>query len=447
MELLQYPLAFIATLGLLVTFHELGHFVIARWSGVRVVRFSVGFGRPLWSRVDRHGTEFVVAAIPLGGYVRMLDEPEPGAVEPAVPVTGDDVSYNALSVWWRIAIAFGGPAANFLLAIVVYWILFVVGTSSVAPMLGVIDPASPIGLAGLAPSEEIVAIDDQATHSWQQVNMALAGRLGDTGTIVVETQRPGAAVSQRHELSITAWHQGIDAPDLFASLGIVPALPAIMGRVLEEGPAERGGLRQWDLIESLDDENVADWSHFVTLVRAAPEQFITLGVERDGEHFTLQLLTEVRSDTQDDAYGYLGVGAHFNEQRYGLLAAILPSFAETWNKTLLTLGLVKKMVTGDVSVRNLSGPITIAKVATDSARSGWNYFLSVLALLSISLGVLNLLPIPILDGGHIAFFLAEVVRGKPVSQRIQIIGTQVGLVLVAGLMIFAVYNDIARLFS
>ncbi|MEE8079413.1 MAG: RIP metalloprotease RseP, partial [Pseudomonadales bacterium] len=215
MDFLQYPLAFILTLGLLVTFHELGHFVIARWSGVRVVRFSVGFGRPIWSGVDRYGTEFVLAAIPLGGYVRMLDEREPGAVEPAVPLSADDVSYNSLTVWWRIAIALGGPAANFLLAVVVYWILFVLGTTSAAPMLGSVDPESVIGRAGMQAKQEILAIDDAPTVSWQQVNMALAGRLGDTGTIEFETRRPGSVNTIRTQLPITSWLQGVAEPDLF----------------------------------------------------------------------------------------------------------------------------------------------------------------------------------------------------------------------------------------
>lgn len=446
MEFLQYPLAFIVTLGLLVTFHELGHFVIARWSGVRVVRFSVGFGRPIWSGVDRHGTEFVLAAIPLGGYVRMLDEREPGQVEPAVPLKEDDVSYNSLTVWWRIAIAFGGPAANFLLAIVVYWLLFVVGTTSAAPMLGAVDPESVIGSAGVRANQEILAIDDRRTVSWQQVNMALAGRLGDTGTIELEIRRPGSVNTIRAQLPITAWQQGVDEPDMFDALGIVPSLPAFVATVLADSPAQRGGMRQWDLIESIDGEPVDDWGHFVELVRAAPAQSLSVVVDRGGERVALQLVTEVRGADAGEPHGYLGVGAHFVEHRYGLLAAIPLSIAETWDKTVLTLNLVKKMITGQVSVKNLAGPITIAKVAGDSARSGWNYFLGVLALLSISLGVLNLLPIPILDGGHIMFFLTEVVIGRPVSERTQMVGTQIGLVLVAGLMIFAVYNDIARLF-
>lgn len=446
MDFLQYPLAFILTLGLLVTFHELGHFVIARWSGVRVVRFSVGFGRPIWSGVDRYGTEFVLAAIPLGGYVRMLDEREPGAVAPAVPLSADDVSYNSLTVWWRIAIALGGPAANFLLAVVVYWILFVLGTTSAAPMLGSVDPESVIGRAGLQAKQEILAIDDAPTVSWQQVNMALAGRLGDTGTIEFETRRPGSVNTIRTQLPISSWLQGVAEPDLFDSLGIVPSLPAIVARVLTDGPAQRGGVRQWDLIESIDGEPVEDWGHFVALVRAAPAQSLAVVVERGDEHIALQLVTEVRGEATAEPHGYLGVGAHFIEHRYGIFAAIPLSFAETWDKTLLTLNLVKKMVTGQVSVKNLAGPITIAKVAGDSARSGWNYFLGVLALLSVSLGVLNLLPIPILDGGHILFFLTEIVLGRPVSERTQIVGTQIGLVLVAGLMIFAVYNDITRLF-
>ncbi len=444
MDFLQYPLALIVTLGLLVTFHELGHFLVARLSGVRVVRFSVGFGRPIWSRFDKHGTEFAVAAIPLGGYVRMLDEREPGTVE--AERRPGDVAYPDLSPWWRMAIASAGPLANFVLAALVYWLLFVVGTTAVAPMLGPVPDESPAERAGLVQGAEIVAVDGEPTRSWQEVTMALAGRLGETGSITLTARTPGSAQSTDVNLSVTDWHRGVDEPDLLGSLGIQPALPAVMGEVLPESPAARAGLRPYDRVVSVAGEPVETWSEWVEAVQASAERPLDVVVEREGQRLALVVRPEMRELPNGGTGGYVGVAARTNEIRYGPLEAVAPSVGETWDKTVLTLGLLKKMITGDVSMKNLSGPITIAKVAGDSARSGWRFFLGVLALLSISLGVLNLLPIPILDGGHIVFCAAEVVRGKPVSERVQALGTQIGLFLVAGLMILALYNDISRLF-
>lgn len=444
MEILQYPLALIVTLGVLVTIHELGHFVIARLSGVRVVRFSVGFGKPIWSRFDRHGTEFVIAAIPLGGYVRMLDEREPGVVE-AVRRAGD-LSYNELGVWWRIGIAAAGPLANFLLAAVVYWLLFVVGSTAIAPMLGAVPEGSPAARAGLSGGEEIVAVDGARARSWQEVTMALAGRLGETGSIVLTTRTPGSEQVRDAQLAVASWHRGTDEPDLLGSLGIEPALPAVIGEVVPDSPAERAGLQRFDAVQRADGEPVTGWVGWVEQIQAAPGRPVEVVVQRGDRQLVMTVRPESRVATDGSNIGYVGVGPFTNEIRYGALAAIPRSLVETWDKTALTLGLLKKMVTGDVSMKNLSGPITIAKVAGDSARSGWQFFFGVLALLSISLGVLNLLPIPILDGGHIMFCAAEAVRGKPVSERAQIVGTQIGLFLVAGLMVLAIYNDITRLF-
>lgn len=443
-EFIQYPLALIVTLGVLVTIHELGHFLVARWSGVRVVRFSVGFGKPIWSRFDRHGTEFAVAAIPLGGYVRMLGEREPGEI-PAERRPGD-LAHPELGVWWRMAIAAAGPLANFLLAAVVYWLLFVIGTTAVAPMLGSVPDDSPAARAGLSGGEEIVAVDRQTTRSWQEVSMALAERLGDSGAITLSVRIPGAEQVRDVQLPVDAWQRGRDEPDLLGSLGIEPELPAVLGEVLPDSPAERAGLRSYDRVISVDGEAVDDWRGWVALVQRSPNRVLSVTVERDGALRSLSLRTEQRPDGEGGAMGYAGVAPRINEIRYGALAALPRSLVETWDKTALTLGLLKKMVTGDVSVKNLSGPITIAKVAGDSARSGWRFFFGVLALLSISLGVLNLLPIPILDGGHILFCAAEAATGKPVPERAQIVGTQIGLVLVGGLMLLALYNDIARLF-
>ncbi|MEZ5558378.1 MAG: RIP metalloprotease RseP [Pseudomonadales bacterium] len=444
MELLQYLLALIVTLGVLVTVHEAGHFIVARLSGVRVVRFSVGFGRPIWSRTDRRGTEFAIAAIPLGGYVRMLDEREPGEID--FVSRPDDLSYTQLSPWWRIGIALAGPFANFVLAFAVYWLLFVVGTTAVVPMLGAAPVGSPLAAADVRPGTEIVAVDGVQTPTWQQISLALAGRLGDTGDIVLTTRSPGAGAEQTVRLPIADWHRGEDEPDLFGSLGLVPALPAVFGEVIEGSVAERAGLRRWDRVVSVDGEAVTSWGQWVELVQAAPGRALKVTIERDGQPLEFSITPAVRALEGGGEAGFLGVSPYLREVRFGPIDAISHGLAETWDKTALTLGLLKKTVTGDVSVKNLSGPITIARVAGDSARSGWSYYLGILALLSISLGVLNLLPIPILDGGHVVFCVAELVKGGPVSERTQAVGTQIGLFLVAGMMLLAIFNDITRLF-
>jgi regulator of sigma E protease len=444
MEFLQYPLALIVMLGVLITFHELGHFLVARWSGVRVVRFSIGFGRPLWSRVDKHGTEFAIAAIPLGGYVRMLGEQEPGEVSMAVPRRPDDKDYSELSVGWRLAIAIGGPAANFVLAVIVYWFIFVLGTQTMAPILGDVAADSPLGQAGLTRYSEIQSVDGARTQNWQQVNLALAGRMGETGTIVIEARQP-AADSETFQVPIENWHQGEKDPDLLGSLGFSAAAPALVGAVLPDGAGQRYGLEAWDLIEAVDGEAIESWGDWVLAVQAAPERRLLVRLERDGRSMEILVVPDAKTDDDGRVIGFLGVASHYYEERYGPLEAIPRSFQETGSKILFTLGVLKKMIMGAVSVENLSGPVMIAKVAGDSARAGWEYFIGLAALLSISLGVLNLLPIPILDGGHIMFCLAELVRGRPVSEKAQIVSTQIGLFLVGGLMMFALYNDLTRL--
>ena len=448
MEFLEYTLALIVTLGILVTFHELGHFLIARLSGVHVTRFSIGFGRPLLSWRGRRDTEFVIAAIPLGGYVRMYDEREvdpPLEGAPPADVPAGALPFNRLSVGWRIAIALGGPLANFILAILVYWVLFVVGTTEVVPVVAKTSLESPAYSAGILGGEELIAIDDTETLSWPEITMALASRLGDSGTIAITTRNPGSDASSRHTLAIDGWHKGVDEPDLLGSLGLVPTLPAVVGEVLADTPAAAAGLRPLDRIASVDGVVLESWREWVDVVRAAPDTPLLLAVERDDRLIDLTLTPGSRAEG-DAVYGFVGVGPLTRDIRYGPVDAVGRSLAETWSKTLLTLNLLKKMIMGLVSTKNLAGPITIAKVAGDSASSGLENFFGVLALLSISLGVLNLLPIPILDGGHIVFCLAELVSGRPVSERVQALSVQIGLFLVGGLMLLAFYNDITRLF-
>jgi regulator of sigma E protease len=441
MGIVQYVFAFIAALGVLVTVHEFGHFIVARMSGVKVLKFSIGFGPSLWSRFDRRGTEFTLAAIPLGGFVKILDERE-GEVAPQ----DVDRTFNRLSPAWRIAFALGGPVANFLLAIVLYWGLFVAGSNDLVPIIAQPLPDTPAFNAGLQGGQEVVAVDGEATKSWAEISMALAARLGDSGEIRIDSRVPGTTPTQSHRLSVKDWQRGVDEPEMFRSLGMVPTLPAVLGTILDDGPAKAAGLRSWDRVVAVDGRPIAQWADWVDVLRAAPGKSLTIEFERDGVVDQVTLTPAERVAADGSRYGYIGVSPLMREVKYGVLAALPMGLHETASKTMMTFELMKKMVTGLVSTRNLSGPITIAKVAGDSARSGWGDFLRVLALLSISLGVLNLLPIPILDGGHVMFCLAEIVIRRPVPDRVQAWGMQLGLAIVGGMMLLAFYNDITRLF-
>lgn len=441
MEFLQYPLALILTLGILVTIHEYGHYVIARRSGVRILRFSVGFGRPIWSRVDRHGTEFAIAAIPLGGYVRMLDERELAAGE---TLPAGALAHNQLTPAWRIAISLGGPVANFLLAIVVYWGLAAAGSSSVAPLLNAALPETPAAAADIQRGDEIVAVDGEPVQTWQEITLALANRMGESGQIDLQLARSGGG-QRAVSLPIDHWQQGVDEPDLLGSLGLSPSHPPVIGSVEPESAAARAGLMPGDLILAVNDEPVALWREWVAAIVSAPGEPLALQVLRDGTLRALTATPDERPAADGTATGFMGVGISMREVRYGPVDALRQGVSQTIDTTVMTLSLLKKMVVGDVSLKNISGPLTIAEVAGDSARLGLTYFLGVLALLSVSLGVLNLLPIPILDGGHVVFAAAEWALGKPLPERVQLVGMQVGLMLVGGLMVMAIYNDIWRL--
>ncbi len=440
MDLLQTILALLVTLGILVTVHEAGHFYVARAFGVRVLRFSVGMGPVLFARTDRRGTEFAVSALPIGGYVRMLD-----GREMDVPEAERDEAFDGKPPLQRIAISLGGPVANFLLAILVYWIVFVTGTSGFAPVTGEVPADTPAARAGLAADTEILAVDGRDTPTWQAVNLALVERLGETGTIRLEGRALAGGSPRRYELAIDRWLADEDEPDTLGSLGLVPGFPAVLGSVVEDGPAARAGVRAGDRIVAVDGAPIEDWGDWVRVVRAAPGESLAVEVERDGAMRRLTVVPDVREAGAADAIGFVGTGPLYRTMRLSFAEAVPRALGETWSKTVLTLDLLKKMVVGLVSTRNLSGPITIAKVAGDSAESGLETFLGFLALLSVSLGVLNLLPIPVLDGGHILFYLVELVKGSPVPERVQILGVQIGIFIVASMMLLAFYNDLTRL--
>ena len=444
MEALQYVLYLLVTITVLVTVHEFGHYLAARASGVRILRFSVGFGRPLLSWTDKRGTAFTLAAIPLGGFLQMYGEgEETGHWEPREGSEYPNIPFDRLSPWWRIIIAAAGPAANFVLAVAVYWAISVAGVTAYIPIVGTVEEDTPAHVAGLRGGEELVSIDGRPTPTWPEVNAALAGRLGDTGEIDIAARRPEQTSTRVYRVPVEQWRRGEEAPDLLGDLGIV-APPAVIGRVLDDSAAARAGLRAWDRVLAVDGEVVETWYDWVVAVRAAPERAVSLLVDRGGRELDV-LLTPSATSEGGTMIGFAGVEAPVRTIRYSMIEALAWSANETAAKTVLTLNLLGRMFTGTVSPKNLSGPVMIAKIAKDSAQTGWRNFLTILALLSISLGVINLLPIPILDGGHILFACAQIVARRPVPPRVQAIGMRVGLFLVSFTMLFVIYNDVARL--
>ena len=437
-------------LGVLVTFHEFGHFWVARRCGVKVLRFSVGFGTPLVRWHDCQGTEYVVAAIPLGGYVKMLDERE-GDVPPELA----DQSFNRKSVYQRIAIVIAGPAANFLLALVFFWALAMLGSQQVRPVIGAVEAGSIAERAGLSAGQEIVSVDGEATSGWSAVNLQLVRRLGESGSIAVKVRDEGASTDTAHTLALNDWLKGATEPDPIKSLGIRPwrpALPPVLAELDAKGPAQAAGLKTGDRLLAVDGRQVGEWQEVVDWVRERPNARVSVRIERDGAPLDIPVTLATRGEGEEAA-GYLGAGVKgidwpshmLREVSYGPFEAIAEGAGRTWTMSVLTLDSLRKMLFGELSVKNLSGPITIAKVAGASAQSGLGDFLNFLAYLSISLGVLNLLPIPVLDGGHLLFYLIEWARGRPLSEKVQGWGVQIGISLVVGVMLLALVNDLGRL--
>jgi regulator of sigma E protease len=449
MQIIQTVLALALTLGILVTLHEFGHFWVARRCGVKVLRFSVGFGKPLVSWYDRQGTEYAIAAIPLGGYVKMLDEREG-----PVPEELRDQAFNAKPPSQRIAIAAAGPIANFLFAIAAYWLLSVVGVTTVAPVVGDVAPESVAQRVGLEEGMEIHVVDGHQVTSWRDVSMRLLERAGEQGQIALEVSRDGSRGTVTGSLG--GWRLNEDTPDPLNSFGIAPwrpEVPAVIGQVSEDGRAKAAGLQSGDRVVAVNGEPLQDWYALVEHVRTSPEQPLDLTIERDGQTRQLTVRPALKTTENGEDIGFVGAGVAsiswpdelLREVRYGPLEAIPNAFSETWGDTRLTLVAIKKMVTGLLSPTNLSGPITIARVAEASVSSGFEDFVRFLAYLSVSLGVLNLLPVPVLDGGHIVYYVIEAIRRKPVSEQAQALGLRIGMALILTLMAFALYNDLMRL--
>ena len=453
MTILSYVLAFLVAIGVLVAVHEYGHFWMARRLGIRVLRFSIGFGKTLWSRQGADGTEYAFSAIPLGGYVKLLDERE-GPVEAAQL----SQAYSRKSPWQRILVLLAGPFANFLFAVLAYWVLFVAGVPALKPVLGDIKPDSTAARAGLQSGDEIVEVGDDHVATREGAVLAILDRVMSGEPVRVALRASGGG-ERETTLEVGADRRALTEPGaLLPGLGFdfwYPTVPAVVGTVVQGSPAERAGLRVGDRILSVDGKATADFLELVDVVQPSPGKTLTFVVERGGARLDVPIEVEGQRDG-GRLVGRIGVqpaaGAPVPDEmrtreRYGVLDAAGKAVAKTWGMSTLTVRMIWNVVAGDVSVKNLSGPINIAEYAGFSARQGILSFLSFLAVVSVSLFVLNLLPIPILDGGQIVYQLAELVKGRPLSERAQAVGQQIGILLLLVLMSFAFYNDLSRLFS
>lgn len=451
MEFLHTVLALIVTLGILITFHEFGHFWVARRCGVKVLRFSVGFGKPLIRWHDKQGTEYVIAALPLGGYVKMLDEREGD-----VPEELAGQSFNSKSVGQRFAIVAAGPLANFLLAIVAYWFIFIIGTQVPAPLVGSVVQGSPAALAGLKQGDEILSVNGNVTPSWQEVGLGFLSRMGETTNLTLNVQNERDSYQRELNIKLTNFLAGQEQPDPFTSLGIKPWRPEvapILGSIQASSAALKAGLQAGDKVLAVNNVSINSWEALVEKLQANPNQQIFLTIERKQQSLELAITPGVRVQEDGREVGFIGAGVQMPEwptellrdQRFGPIDSLVRASQKTAEMSWLTLTSLKKMVTGLISPTNLSGPITIARVASDSARSGWVSYISFLAYVSISLGILNLLPIPVLDGGHLFFYAIEAITRKPVAEKVQAAATRVGVLMLGSLMLLAFYFDLLRL--
>ncbi len=453
MDSIQTIFAFIVALGVLVSVHEYGHFWVARRCGIKVLRFSVGFGKSLFTWHDKLGTEYIIAMIPLGGYVKMLDERE-------APVAEHErhMSFNSKPVLARMAVVAAGPIANFLLAIVALWLMYMIGVRAVVPVVGEVQPESPAAAAGLYQNAEIIGVDGVATRSWHDINMTLMRAIGETRDIEL-TVRPfedATALPESVKIPVQRWLTSDEHPNPVRALGVkpwTPKVPAVIGQVVPGEAAERAGLLIGDEVLAFNGIAVTDWNSWVEQVRENPDRTVTVTILRNDQEISLDLIPDEKALADGGKIGYIGAGASLfawpedrvREIHFGPVVALGVAVKETGSLSFLMVDSLSKMVTGLVSVSNLSGPITIARAAGASIQSGLESFLGFLAMLSVSLGVINLLPVPVLDGGHLVYHFVELVRGKPLSEKAQMFGMRIGLTLILGIMFVALFNDLSRL--
>ena len=447
-----YAVTFVVALGILIVVHEFGHYWVARRCGVKVLRFSIGFGRPLWRRVfGKDRTELVVAAIPLGGYVKMLDETE-------APVSSAEAprAFNRQPVWKRAPIVAAGPVFNFLFAILAYWAVYTIGIEGVRPVVGKVAPNSIAAKGGFETGDEIIAIDGDPVQSWGQRRLYLFQRALDQDVVQVEVRDIQGQTRERELDMRKLPSSAVDAGLLERGIGLYPVSPRILPVIgdMEDGPAKAAGLQVGDRFVSIEGKAVNGWADVVSGISSRPGEPTSIVIERNGETQKFQL-TPAPVKQGEHTIGQIKVRPKVagippdlrTRVRFGPIAALGESVGNTWAMTALTFEMLYRMLTLEVSSKNISGPITIAEFAGQSAKVGATQFVLFLAVISISLAVLNLLPIPVLDGGHLLYCAIEAVKGSPVSERVMLVGQQVGIALLAGLMVLAFYNDLSRIFS
>lgn len=441
---------FILALFLLVTVHEYGHFIVARLCGVKVLRFSFGFGRVLARWHDKRGTEYAWSLIPLGGYIKMLDEEEE-------PVADCDkhLAFNNQSVWVRIAIALAGPLFNFLFAFIAFWLVLVVGIKSLAPMIDSVTPGSIAAKAGLKAKQEIIMLNNQSISSWHDFQYVLMPLIGTEQSVPMISKSLVTGQLSTLSLNLDEWRLESKRPDVLASLGVTPFLPTvppIVGMVVANSPASIAGFQVGDVVLSVDGASISDWTDLLDLVKNNPGQLMSIVVERHSKKVVLPVeLGYAQRDGRN--VGMLGVQSKrvdwpqgwLRLQRQDPIKAVGTAFFQTVDLTKATFVLIGRLATGKVSLRGISGPVGIAQGAGESAQGGFSYYVSFLALISISLGVLNLMPIPLLDGGHLFYYVIELIRRRPLSAKIKSLGIYIGFVFLFSLMALALTNDLVHL--
>ena len=451
-SLFHTTLYFVLSLGILIAFHEFGHFWVARKLGVRVLRFSVGFGKPLWRyQKNPHSTEFVVAVIPLGGYVKMVDEREGEVAEEDLPF-----AFNRQSLPVRSAIVVAGPLFNLMLAVLIFWFAFMFGETGMKPVMGPVDAGSFAANAGLEQGDEIISVAGRKTPTWKLAIGRLLETVIDQSTASIEVKTPSGNLVNR-QLVIPA--EAAMDPDLLRDhLGIHPWEPHLVpeiDQIIEGGAAQQAGLKTADRIVSANDEPINSWHQWVTIVRKNPNRTINTVIDRDGVMVSMAI-TPKGTSSEEGEVGKIGASVMIPpdlfknmtvEYQLGPLDALTEALDKTGTYSLLTLKMMGRMLIGEAALKNLSGPISIAQYAGKSAERGMIPFIQFIAIVSISLGVLNLLPIPVLDGGHLFFYLIEAIKGSPLSEKSQLIGQQIGIALLLSLMGLALFMDIERLFN
>ncbi|MDG3088863.1 sigma E protease regulator RseP [Vibrio hannami] len=443
--------SFVVALGILVAVHEFGHFWVARKCGVRVEKFSIGFGRAIWRKIGKDGTEYTISMIPLGGFVKMLDGRIDDLSEKDKPF-----AFDQKPLWQRTSIVAAGPIFNFLFAIFAYWLIFLIGVPAVKPVIGQVTPNSIVAQADIKPGMEILSVAGHRTRDWESVNMGLVGHIGDEHITLTVTPEGGVGLEEQKILDTRNWEFDPETESVMATLGFQPYRPEVfnvISQVTEGGAAHSAGMQAGDKLLELDGIEITDWSQIVETIQSSPNKPVSVKIERSGETMELILVPEAKIVSDNRTIGFAGIAPqvgewpeeHKFELKYGVIEAIGKSVEKTGQVIELTFTMLKKLVVGHVGIENLSGPISIAKGAGATADYGLVYFLGFLALISVNLGIINLMPLPILDGGHLLFYAIEAIIRKPVPEKVQEVGFRIGGAVIFSLMAVAIFNDFMRL--